>query len=703
MRRSDMAAVLILLSVVLLLCFPARPGLAESSAGEEAEWTVMFYFCGSDLESKYSFATGNLEEIGKCWYPDSSLRRISEELGIDLSNLDLSDPGKVNVVIETGGCKEWHAESVGMKIDPGKLQRWTYHCYPGKVSPEGEKDGFRLEESVPLASMASPLTLTDFIRWSAERFPAKKYALVLWDHGGGSKVGLFVDEIFDGDVLRLYELDSALEDSGVHLELLLIDACLMANIETVWAVEDYANWLVASEEMVPGEGTAVRDWLQQLYCCPECDGKLLSRWICDMTAVKYAKADELSQEMMTWSIIDLTKAEPLTEAMRKLFHMLNVVYSDYPNLMPSFLNYILSAEEYGDGQHGMRDIASIFLVPQSARLMERKLRNELLEALNDAVVYNVRGAGHSAARGLSFCYAVGFTPEELEIYSKNAPIPQYLALLDAVTSWDAPDTLYETEKRLTPIQEIPEYRISVARTISEDGVPGLFPTDETTNIRSVSYRMYRKSERSGSLVFMGNNNTVYQQAQDGTWVWEANEPWIWQTVEGLPCCISLIRTDGMKKYYNVPVMIGTDISYLRLMTEVSYDEEGKQQLSAYEVIGVWQGYNSDSQMAIRNITGLAELAGRDYQLLYPAYSEGKKGGRVTYETGPAQMLYRSLRVKEGSLEPGTYYLEYVIEDSFGRLIELEMVEMDWDGEKAVFPGAKEWEDSGEVSDQQEDK
>ena len=43
---------------------------ACAEAGEEpAEWTVLFYFCGSDLESNYSYATGNLNEISSITYP----------------------------------------------------------------------------------------------------------------------------------------------------------------------------------------------------------------------------------------------------------------------------------------------------------------------------------------------------------------------------------------------------------------------------------------------------------------------------------------------------------------------------------------------------------------------------------------------------------------------------------------------------------
>lgn len=36
---------------------------ASALAEETAEWTVMFYLFGSDLESRHGLASGNLEEI----------------------------------------------------------------------------------------------------------------------------------------------------------------------------------------------------------------------------------------------------------------------------------------------------------------------------------------------------------------------------------------------------------------------------------------------------------------------------------------------------------------------------------------------------------------------------------------------------------------------------------------------------------------
>jgi hypothetical protein len=60
-------------------------------------------------------------------------------------------------------------------------------------------------------------------------FPADKYGLILWNHGGGSIAG------YGYNSLTLLELNMALEKTqaaNTKLEFIGFDACLMANVET---------------------------------------------------------------------------------------------------------------------------------------------------------------------------------------------------------------------------------------------------------------------------------------------------------------------------------------------------------------------------------------------------------------------------------------------------------------------------------------
>ena len=137
---------------------------AEITPEKPAAWTVMIYLCGTDLESEGGMATENLKMIADT-VPDKA----------------------VNVLIQTGGTKSWQAEdAVGIDIAEDRLQRWTW-----------DENGFTLVDEEELASMAKYTTLSDFIQWGAKYYPAEKYMLNLWDHGGGSASGLIADELHD--------------------------------------------------------------------------------------------------------------------------------------------------------------------------------------------------------------------------------------------------------------------------------------------------------------------------------------------------------------------------------------------------------------------------------------------------------------------------------------------------------------------------
>ena len=54
----------------------------------------------------------------------------------------------------------------------------------------------------------------DFIRWTHENYPADRYMLVLWDHGGGFSLGYGMDDLNkrkDHDTMLVNELSDALE------------------------------------------------------------------------------------------------------------------------------------------------------------------------------------------------------------------------------------------------------------------------------------------------------------------------------------------------------------------------------------------------------------------------------------------------------------------------------------------------------------
>jgi hypothetical protein len=97
--------------------------------------------------------------------------------------------------------------------------------------------------------------------------------LVLSDHGGGWIGGWSDNDPVAGSDMSMDEIDQAIgqivHQSGIPgFELIIFDACLMAQIESLSAVAPYARYAIASEEIVPGIGLAYRQPLAALKANP---------------------------------------------------------------------------------------------------------------------------------------------------------------------------------------------------------------------------------------------------------------------------------------------------------------------------------------------------------------------------------------------------------------------------------------------------
>ena len=677
----------LILILVALFFLTAAPCAAEDAPAEpeQAHWTVLFYMCGSDLESRYGYATGNLAEIAKCVYPRIELLELMDGFSELSQTISFPDTGKVNVLIETGGCKEWHAQSLGMDISNSALQRWSYNGYTNDDHP----DGFTLEETLPLQSMANPETLSDFIRWAAARYPAEKYALVLWDHGGGSKTGLFIDELFNKDVMNLKELRTALRDGDVHLEAVLFDACMMANLETACAIADSASWMIASEEVVAGQGTAIGDWLQQMYIDPEFDGEWLGRWICDMTQIKTAnETNEQAQQLMTWSVIDLSKIPYLSKMFDMSMGLLGRVYVQYPQLMSMYAKYVVNTEHYGSNDDNMWDLAGIFYMPELSMSMSVEVHRKLLNALKETVVYCLHGPGRSSARGLSFCYAVNFNKEELDMYAENCPSPNYLAFLDAVTPWTAPDWVYETAEHLPELADAKGYKVTAKMVILEDGTPGVtFDKESFYGASFVRYNLFKEDERTGEIVSYGSVPATYNESIGENGVFQADNLGMWPALEGQHIASFAIGkgNPNAKEYLgSIPIRIGTETLFLRY--GYLYEE------SRYVVYGIWDGYETDSGLSNRNVLSLSQIAGQEYTVLYPVFTSDYEMPDH-FLTAPPGNILRSMEITDLPLPAGTYYLQYVVYDMFMRPMPMAWLKFHWDGTTLTYEDDMTW--SGE--------
>ncbi|MDB4530871.1 Ig-like domain-containing protein [bacterium] len=132
---------------------------------------------------------------------------------------------------------------------------WTFDSTPIEILPETE-------------NMDNPQTLSSFINWGIENYPAKKYGLVLWDHGGqytgyggDSQNGTYADFGFDPDRYGLKTkairnaIKSSLQSTGLNkFDFLTFDTCLMAGVEVISDFYDITDVFIACAEIDYGNG-----------------------------------------------------------------------------------------------------------------------------------------------------------------------------------------------------------------------------------------------------------------------------------------------------------------------------------------------------------------------------------------------------------------------------------------------------------------
>ena len=241
--------------------------------------TLMLYMCGSNLESQFGSATTDITEIMKSGF----------------------DAEFTNVLLMVGGSKQW---KIGMLNEKTSIV-------------EVRKHGLRTVWSdADQCSMADGRTLSFFLNYCYENYPADRFALIIWDHGTGPNGGICYDELFDYRMMSLDGLRRALSNSpfgpGNKLNWIGFDACLMANVETAYCLQAYADYMIASQETEPSSGwnyAFLKD-LEKDQSTQETANRIID---C------YFDGFEGSKDILTLSCIDMSKIWNVTKEMDAYF------------------------------------------------------------------------------------------------------------------------------------------------------------------------------------------------------------------------------------------------------------------------------------------------------------------------------------------------------------------------------------------------
>jgi len=353
--------------------------------------TIMIYMVGSDLETN-----GN----------------ASAELNhIRPNNIDLENN---NIIMIAGGSKVWGNNY----IDPNETS--TYQL---------KENGFEKVKQDGVKNMGDANTLLDFLNYAYEFYPAKKYELIFWNHGSGI-VGLESDDIY-GDMLNFSELQMAFSKSPFKeekLDSILFINCLLGNIELAGVIDDYADYMIASEEISYTHPFVDKFKFFEEITVEDNGFEFGKKFVDNLTSNNFLNANAKSYNTpTTYSIIDLSKISQVERDLNNFVKAINL-NQDYEQIALSRSSMFQYGGEYLE--FDMIDLSSFVSKLQALAPTEA---SKLISSLSEAIVYNY--SLDSTSKGLSVYFPYNAEKKNVDFQIKlleeleNSSANDYLAFI----------------------------------------------------------------------------------------------------------------------------------------------------------------------------------------------------------------------------------------------------------------------------------
>jgi hypothetical protein len=349
MRKSILLFISIMLSFTILDFPSSQANSGRFDKGSElltttptnppaAEWTIMVFMNGDN----------NLEE--------DALTDFRE-----MARIGSSD--KVNIIVQFDRHGRY---PINKETNP----KWT-QTLRFRITKNMEPVPGRALSDIGEANMGDANTLANFVSWAKGSYPARRYMLTIWDHGQGwrglipetltaralmrasgnnaatvrsrrrgeeeerrpvaapGEISLVLGSPFrspsggpyrsasqdetDEDELYNREIQDSLSSilNNQKLDVLGFDACLMAMVETGYAMRNVASVLVGSEDLEPGTGWQYDHWLGRLMTNPSMNASDLGKLLVDSYKERYTRDDGFLEPdpTTTQSAIDISRME----------------------------------------------------------------------------------------------------------------------------------------------------------------------------------------------------------------------------------------------------------------------------------------------------------------------------------------------------------------------------------------------------------
>ena len=629
--------------------YPTTSASQGSAQAGDTQWAIYWYLCGSDLESEYSAATDDLLEL-----------------------LEVELPENVKIIIETGGTRQWQNDMMSADY----LERYIY-----------DSDGLRLLEQLPQASMGSAETLSSFLAFAKENYPAQKTGFLFWNHGGGSVAGAESDENFGGDALTLDEMYEAfkanyeLSEETPPFELIGFDTCLMATVDVAYTFNDIGKYLVASQEIEPANGWLYSGWVAALGANPQMDGSELGKNICD----SYVRGCEIegTSESITLSVTNLSYVSQLVAAYNDFGKEALYYACENPAFFSDFSRVAVSTENYGGNtnEQGYTNMADLGHLARQSVEMLPETASSVLTALDNCVEYEVNGPYREEATGLSCYYSYSGDIDDLNGYidvgAGDAFKYFYSYGLTGELTDDGMEYISSMDIDILPEIESLESQGWDDHPLAVDlhGSAILSLGEKANEILSGVYmQLYYADPEQDLLLLLGIDNDIIADWDRG--IFKDNFRGVWGGIDGCLVYMELTYEGDGYNLYTVPILLNGEDYNLNVV----YDFDKAE----YEIKGATKPID-ESGMADKNMRSL--MVGDVISTIHYATTISGDSDEFDAYVVDEITVTENTSFYETELGDGQYYQVFEMRDMQGNSVYSDVAEFDVrDGEITTSVG-----------------
>lgn len=488
---------------------------ASVSGSPSGKEVVMVYMVGSDLESEGGMATADIEEMQYSGF----------------------DEDEMTVLICTGGTSHWWTEEIP-----------NDSCTVFEVKQDGLKEVYSLGEE----DMAEPSTLSDFVNFAYQSYPAEDYGLVLWNHGGGAILGYGADEKYNYDTLSMPELNEALADTwmaddGKKFAWVGFDACLMGMIEVADVLSGYSEYMIASEEMEAGDGWNY-EFLGAMSDGACYGGEDAAQCILDSYGSYYEENYKHVPEY-TLSCMDLSKTDAVIE---KLDNFVAVAENELKEGGYSKIAKIRDqTKTFGKvSENTFYDTVDLYDLCEKMETFYPTEAQELKTAISDCVVAQESNVPLTHGMAIYFPYEnKQYVEKWLDIYSETGFSRNYVGFVknftatlsgQPISDWDMSETAPEEDEA-----EPGEYYVQLTE-------------EQTNNLGHADYQLWAEDDGYPGTYILWMLSSDVSLSSDHKLSTNFNGKRFYlvdSSGEEIACCALEIESgDGYKKY-EVPLML----------------------------------------------------------------------------------------------------------------------------------------------------